>query len=59
MKAIRLRKLGLFPVEWVRSCLGRRRTKSDYKQMAKDEKREREALEWTEATFCDGADDMR
>lgn len=53
VKIIRLGKMGAFFAEWVRSHVTRRNLESAYARMAHDEEREKEALEWAEATFGD------
>ena len=58
MDFIRLRSIGVFLAEWVRLRVAWCYPESAYNQRAEDRKREMEALEWAEATFCDMADDM-
>ncbi len=52
-KTIGPRKIGKFVEELVRPHVVRPNLESAYAQMAKDKKREEEAIEWAEATFKD------
>ena len=52
-KYIGPRKISKFVEQLVRPHVVRPHLESAYAQMAKDEKREKEALEWAEATFRD------
>lgn len=52
-KIIGPRKISKFVEELVRSHVIRQNLESAYAQMSKDKKREKEASEWTEATFKD------
>ncbi len=54
-KTIGPRKISKFIQELVRPHVVRPNLESAYAAMAKDEKREKEAAEWAEATFRDGA----
>ncbi len=53
------RKISKFVEELVRPHVVRPRLESAYAQMAKDNAREKEALEWAEATFRDSAHEKR
>ncbi len=53
------RKISKFVEELVRPHVVRPHLESAYAQMAKDGEREKEALEWAEATFRDGAHEKR
>jgi hypothetical protein len=52
-KTIGPRKIGKFIQELVRPHVVRPNLESDYAEMAKDKKREEEAMEWAEITFKD------
>ena len=52
-KTIGPRKISKFVEELVRPYVVRPNLESAYAQMAKDKKREDEALDWAEATFKD------
>jgi predicted CopG family antitoxin len=52
-KIIGPRKISRFVQELVRPHVVRPNLESDYAEMAKDKKREKEALEWAEITFKD------
>jgi len=52
-KTIGLRKISKFVEELVRPHVVRPNLESGYAQMAKDKKREEEAIEWAEITFKD------
>lgn len=54
-KTIGPRKISKFVEELVRPHVVRPNLESAYAQMAKDKKREEEALEWAETTFKDVA----
>lgn len=56
-RVIGRRKIGKFVEGLVRPHVVRSDLESAYAEMAKDEKREREALEWTETAFKDVADE--
>ncbi len=58
-KTIGPRKISKFVEELVRPHVVRPNLESAYAQMAKDRKREDEALEWAEATFKDIAHEKR
>lgn len=58
-KTIGPRKISKFVEELVRPHVVRPNLESAYAQMAKDIKREDEALEWAEATFKDIAHEKR
>lgn len=53
-KTIGPRKISQFIEELVRPHVLHPNLESAYAEMAKDKKREKEALEWTEVTFKDG-----
>jgi len=53
------RKISKFVEEMVRPHVVRPNLESAYAQMAKDKKREDEALEWAEITFKDRAHEKR
>ena len=53
------RKISKFVEELVRPHVVRPHLESAYAQMAKDGAREKEALEWAEATFRDGTHEKR
>ncbi|MBM4135978.1 MAG: hypothetical protein FJ241_04015 [Nitrospira sp.] len=52
-KTIGTRKISKFVEELVRPYVVRPKLESAYAQMAKDKKREEEAMEWAETTFKD------
>ncbi|OGQ95478.1 MAG: addiction module antitoxin [Deltaproteobacteria bacterium RIFOXYD12_FULL_57_12] len=52
-KTIGPRKISKFVQELVRPYVVRPNLELAYAEMAKDEKREKEAMEWAEATFKD------
>ena len=52
-KTIGPRKISKFVQELVRPYVVRPNLDSDYAEMAKDKKREKEAMEWAETTFKD------
>jgi predicted CopG family antitoxin len=52
-KTIGPRKISKFIQELVRPHVVRPNLESDYAEMAKDKKREKEAMEWAEITFKD------
>jgi predicted CopG family antitoxin len=52
-KTIGPRKISKFIQELVRPHVVRPNLESDYAEMAKDKKREKEAMEWAETTFKD------
>lgn len=54
-KTIGPRKISRFIQELVRPHVVRPNLESAYEEMAKDGKREQEAMEWTETTFKDVA----
>lgn len=54
-KTIGPRKISRFIQELVRPHVVRPNLESGYADMAKDKKREKEAMEWAEATFKDVA----
>ena len=58
-KSIGPRKISKFVEELVRPHVVRPNLESAYAQMAKDKKREDEALEWAETTFKDIAHEKR
>jgi hypothetical protein len=53
------RKISKFVEDLVRPHVIRPNLESAYAEMAKDKKREKEALEWAETTFKDLADETR
>ena len=53
------RKISKFVEKLVRPHVVRPHLESAYAQMAKDKAREKEALEWAEATFRDSAHEKR
>jgi hypothetical protein len=59
MKTIWFHKMVAFLTRLVRSRVGCRNLESAYAQMGKDQGREKEALEWAEATFKDVANEAR
>ncbi len=56
-KTIGPRKISKFVQELVRPHVVRPNLESAYAEMAKDEKREKQAMEWTEITFQDITDE--
>ncbi|OHB62108.1 MAG: addiction module antitoxin [Planctomycetes bacterium RBG_13_60_9] len=56
-KVIGPRKISKFVTDLVRPHVVRPDLESAYAQMAKDKRREKEALEWAEATFKDMANE--
>jgi predicted CopG family antitoxin len=58
-KVIGRGKISKFVEELVRPHVVRPNLEAEYAQMSKDEDREKEALEWTERTFGDVAQDER
>ena len=58
-KVIGPRKISKFVEELVRPHVIKHELESAYKEMAKDRVREKEALEWSEATFGDIAHETR
>ncbi len=58
-KTIGLRKISKFIEKLVRPHVVRPNLELAYHQMAKDNKREEQALEWAEATFKDIAHEKR
>jgi len=58
-KVIGSGKISKFVEELVRPHVVKPLLEREYARMAKDEKREAEALEWTEATFSDIAHESR
>ena len=58
-KTIGPRKISKFVEELVRPHVVRPNLELAYSQMAKDKKREADALEWAEATFKDTAHEKR
>ena len=58
-KVIGRRKISKFVEELVRPHVIKHELESAYKEMAKDRVREKEALEWSEATFGDIAHETR
>jgi predicted CopG family antitoxin len=58
-KTIGPRKISKFVEELVRPHVVRSNLESAYSQMAKDKKREKDALYWAEATFKDIAHEKR
>ena len=58
-KRIGRRKISNFIENLVRPHVIEEEWESGYKEMAKDESRENEALEWSEALIGDVADDSR
>ena len=58
-KVIGPRKISKFIEELVRPHVIKHELESAYKEMAKDRVREKEALEWSEATFGDIAHETR
>ena len=49
------RKISRFVEDLVRPHVVRQRLEEGYAEMARDKRREKEALEWAEATFRDSA----
>ena len=58
-KVIGPRKISKFVEELVRPHVIKHKLESAYKEMAKDRAREKEALEWSEATLGDIAREKR
>jgi len=58
-KVIGPRKISKFVEELVRPHVIKHKLESAYKEMAKDRAREKEALEWSEATLGDIAHEKR
>ena len=58
-KVIGPRKISKFVEELVRPHVVKHKLESAYKEMAKDRAREKEALEWSEATLGDIAHEKR
>ncbi len=58
-KNIGPRKISKFVEELVRPHVVRPDMETAYKDMARDKKREKEALEWAEITFKDISDETR
>ena len=58
-KNIGPRKISKFIEELVRPHVIRPNMKTAYEDMARDKKREKEALEWAEITFRDMSDETR
>jgi len=58
-KVIGPRKISKFVEELVRPHVIKHELESAYKKMARDRSREKEALEWSEATFGDIAHETR
>ncbi len=58
-KTIGPRKISAFVEELVRPHVVRPNLEAAYARMAKDKKREEEALEWAEATFKEAAREKR
>jgi len=58
-KTIGPRKISKFVEELVRPHVVRPNLELEYSQMAKDKKREADALEWAETTFKDAAHEKR
>ncbi len=58
-KSIGPRKISRFVEEVVRPHVTKLNLEAEYEQMAKDDAREREALDWTEATFGDSIHETR
>jgi siroheme synthase (precorrin-2 oxidase/ferrochelatase) len=52
-KTVGHRKISKFIQELVRPHVVRPNLESEYAEMAKDKKREKEAIEWAESTFKD------
>jgi hypothetical protein len=53
------RRISRFLNDLARPHVTRRDLEAEYREMAADEQREAEALEWAEATIADVADDPR
>ncbi len=58
-KSIGPRKISRFVQELVRPHVTKHNLETAYEQMAKDDAREREALEWAEATLGDSIHETR
>jgi hypothetical protein len=58
-KVIGPRKISRFVEDLVRSHVVKHRLESAYAEMAKDTRREKEALEWAEGTFGDSTNEKR
>ncbi|MBI3015831.1 MAG: addiction module antitoxin [Candidatus Tectomicrobia bacterium] len=58
-KVVGRRRISRFIEELVRPYVLNRELEAAYQQMAKDEAREAEALEWSEATVRDVGDETR
>ncbi len=58
-KVVGRRRISQFIESLVRPHVTGQELEADYRQMAEDEGREAEALEWAEATFGDVGDETR
>ena len=58
-KVIGPRKISRFVEDLVRPHVVKHRLESAYAEMAKDTRREKEALEWAEGTFGDSANEKK
>ena len=58
-KVIGRRKISRFVEDLVRPHVVKHELESAYAQMAKDQRREKEALEWAEGTLRSNADETR
>jgi hypothetical protein len=58
-KVIGPRKISRFVEDLVRPHVVKHRLESAYAEMAKDTRREKEALEWAEGTFGDSTNEKR
>jgi hypothetical protein len=58
-KVIGPRKISRFVEDLVRPHVVKHRLESAYAEMAKDARREKEALEWAEGTFGDSTNEKR
>jgi hypothetical protein len=58
-KVIGRRKISKYIEDMVRPHVLQPDLDADYQAMAKDEKREKEAIEWAEISFKDGLDETR
>ena len=58
-KVIGPRKISRFVEDLVRPHVVKHRLESSYAEMAKDTRREKEALEWAEVTFGDATNEKR
>ena len=58
-KVIGPRKISRFVEDLVRPHVIKHRLESAYAEMAKDTRREKEALEWAEGTFGDSTNEKR